>query len=98
PAATVMLLRPHNPFDVYVLRRKSSMAFGGLYAFPGGGVDPSDRPETLRTDWAARLGVPDEAAHAVVGAAVRELFEETGVLLAGRAEEADHTVADLAEP
>jgi 8-oxo-dGTP pyrophosphatase MutT (NUDIX family) len=74
------------------------MAFaGGFYAFPGGGVDPSDRPETLRTDWARRLGVPDEQARAVVGAAARELFEEAGVLLAGRRDEPDHTVGDVGD-
>jgi 8-oxo-dGTP pyrophosphatase MutT (NUDIX family) len=94
-AATVVLLRGHNPFEVYVLRRASTMVFGGLYAFPGGGVDPSDRPETLRTDWAGRLGVPAEQAKAVVGAAVRELFEEAGVLLAGPLDEPDATVGDV---
>jgi 8-oxo-dGTP pyrophosphatase MutT (NUDIX family) len=94
-AATVVLLRP--PFDVYVLRRAATMVFGGLYAFPGGGVDPSDHPETLRTDWSERLGVPDEPARAVVGAAVRELFEEAGVLLAGPIDEPDRTVGDVGD-
>lgn len=97
PAATVVLLRAgqdERRFEVYVLRRRSSMAFGGVYAFPGGVVDPGDRPDTLRHDWPDRLGVPDERARAVVGAAVRELFEETGVLLAGRADEPDHTAGD----
>jgi 8-oxo-dGTP pyrophosphatase MutT (NUDIX family) len=74
------------------------MAFaGGFYAFPGGGVDPGDRPETTCTDWAQRLGLPDEQARAVVGAAARELFEEAGVLLAGRRDEPDHTVGDVAD-
>ncbi|HIW60997.1 MAG TPA: NUDIX hydrolase [Candidatus Stackebrandtia excrementipullorum] len=49
-AATVMVLRdlPHiagtcGGIEVYLIRRKTSMAFaGGLYAFPGGGMDPSD--------------------------------------------------------
>jgi 8-oxo-dGTP pyrophosphatase MutT (NUDIX family) len=68
------------------------MVFGGVYAFPGGGVDPSDRPETVRADWADRLGVPGEQAKAVVGAAARELFEEAGVLLAGTPEA---TVGDV---
>jgi 8-oxo-dGTP pyrophosphatase MutT (NUDIX family) len=95
PAATVVLLRPENPFEVYVLRRAATMVFGGLYAFPGGGVDPSDRPAALRTDWSERLGVPREQAHAVVGAAVRELFEEAGVLLAGPVDEPDRTVGDV---
>ena len=83
-AATVVLLRPQDTtFEVYVLKRATTMVFGGVYAFPGGGVDPSDRPETVRTDWPQRLGIPDDRARAVVGAAARELFEEAGVLLAG---------------
>ncbi|KUL22543.1 NUDIX hydrolase [Actinoplanes awajinensis] len=99
PAATVVLLRPSGPgFQVYVLRRMTTMAFGGVYAFPGGGVDPSDRPETLRGDWAQRLGVPEDQARAVVGAAARELFEEAGVVLAGPAAEPDRTVADVDDP
>jgi 8-oxo-dGTP pyrophosphatase MutT (NUDIX family) len=81
-------------FEVYVLKRATTMVFGGAYAFPGGGVDPSDRPETLRDDWAERLGVSDEQARAVVGAAARELFEEAGVLLAGPRDEVDRTVSD----
>jgi 8-oxo-dGTP pyrophosphatase MutT (NUDIX family) len=97
-AATVALLKPQDPFEVYVLRRAATMVFGGLYAFPGGGVDRSDRPETLRTDWPARLGVPEEQAKAVVGAAVRELFEEAGVLLAGPLDEPDRTVGDVSDP
>ena len=95
PAATVVLLRPEGEtFQVYVLKRAATMVFGGLYAFPGGGVDPTDRPETIRTDWAERLGVPDEKARAIVGAAARELFEEAGVLLAGPVDEPDRTVSD----
>jgi 8-oxo-dGTP pyrophosphatase MutT (NUDIX family) len=103
-AATVVLLRPNQKrppdesFEVYVLRRRATMAFGGVYAFPGGGVDPTDRPETLRGDWPDRLGLPGEQASAVVGAAARELFEEAGVLLAGRADQPDHTVGDVSGP
>jgi 8-oxo-dGTP pyrophosphatase MutT (NUDIX family) len=52
-----------------------------VYAFPGGSVDPGDRAETTRHDWGARLGLPDEQARAVVGAAVREVLEETGLTL-----------------
>jgi len=86
PAATVVLLRPQDKtFDVYVLRRASTMVFGGVYAFPGGGVDRDDRPQTIKQDWPERLGVPEAEAKAVVGAAARELFEEAGVLLAGPA-------------
>ncbi|MEV0602146.1 NUDIX hydrolase [Streptomyces sp. NPDC050315] len=98
-AATVMLLRDsgHGP-AVHMLRRRASMAFaGGAYAYPGGAVDPRDeRPVAWggpsRAEWAARLGVEEAVAQAVVCAAVRETFEEAGVLLAGPS--ADTVVAD----
>jgi 8-oxo-dGTP pyrophosphatase MutT (NUDIX family) len=73
-----------------MLRRRASMAFaGGAYAYPGGGVDPrDDRPVRWAGPsldvWAGRLGVDDTAsAQAIVCAAVRETFEEAGILLAG---------------
>ncbi|MEV4349254.1 NUDIX domain-containing protein [Actinoplanes sp. NPDC049596] len=95
-AATVVLLRPSGgSFELYALKRATTMSFGGLYAFPGGGVDPSDRPETIRDDWSELLGVPGERARAVVGAAARELFEEAGVLLAGPAGQPGRTVGDV---
>ncbi|MEU7281971.1 NUDIX hydrolase [Streptomyces sp. NPDC045431] len=85
--------------QVHMLRRRTSMAFaGGAYAYPGGGVDPRDRTPVRwagpsPADWAARLGVADPAeAQAVVCAAVRETYEEAGVLLAGPT--ADTVVAD----
>jgi 8-oxo-dGTP pyrophosphatase MutT (NUDIX family) len=95
-AATVVLLRPADPgFEVYVLKRATTMAFGGVYAFPGGGVDADDRPETVKGDWPARLGIREDQAKAVVGAAARELFEEAGVLLAGTG---DTIVGDVSGP
>ncbi|GAA2246423.1 hypothetical protein GCM10010430_30590 [Kitasatospora cystarginea] len=91
PAATVVLLRDaaEGP-QAYLLRRRTSMAFaGGMYAYPGGGVDPRDAEAELAwagpspREWAERLGVDARTAQAVVCAAVRETFEEAGVLLAG---------------
>ncbi|MFF0313292.1 NUDIX hydrolase [Micromonospora sp. NPDC005252] len=89
-AATVLLLRPTDTdFEVYVIRRVAAMTFGGMYAFPGGGVDRSDSAAHLDwagpapAEWAGRLGVAPDAAQAVVCAAAREVFEEAGVLLAG---------------
>ncbi|WP_433890481.1 NUDIX hydrolase [Streptomyces sp. CA-111067] len=90
-AATVLLLRDRDGGGtaVHLLRRRASMAFaGGAYAYPGGGVDARDeRPVRWAGPgldfWAAALGVPAERAQAVVCAAVRETFEESGVLLAG---------------
>src|SRR6478735_11923559 len=95
-AATVMLLRddPSEPGAVgpcvHMLRRRTSMAFaGGAYAYPGGGVDPRDDDHHVRWAgpprawWADRLGVEETDAQAIVCAAVRETYEEAGVLLAG---------------
>ena len=90
-AATVVLLRMSASGPaVYLLRRESSMAFaGGMCVFPGGGVDRRDFDATVAwagpppADWAARLGVDEAEARALVCAAVRETFEESGVLLAG---------------
>lgn len=91
-AATVLLLRdrPDGP-QVHLLRRRASMAFaGGAYAYPGGGVDPRDeRPigwaGPSLAEWAGALGLGTDlaGAQAVVCAAVRETFEEAGILLAG---------------
>lgn len=81
-AATVVLLRPGPAgIEVYLLRRAASMAFAsGMYAFPGGAVDPGDyEGEALAPGWAERLGRPEVEAQAVVRAAVRELAEETRV-------------------
>ncbi|MFJ9027531.1 NUDIX hydrolase [Streptomyces sp. NPDC102274] len=93
-AATVMLLRDdpagHGGPSVHMLRRRASMAFAaGAYAYPGGGVDPRDDDGTVgwagpgRDIWARRLGVDPASAQAIVCAAVRETYEEAGVLLAG---------------
>ena len=99
-AATVILLRPsgHGP-SVYYLRRQVSMEFaGGMCVYPGGGVDPRDFDHDVawagpsEAEWAERLGCDEETARALVCAAVRETFEESGVLLAGTS--ADDVVAD----
>lgn len=90
-AATVMLLRPAaSGLDVYMLRRKSSMAFApGAYVFPGGSVDTRDAEEQIAwagpdaAEWGRIFDAPPSLARALVCAAVRETFEESGVLLAG---------------
>src|SRR5215207_6685398 len=90
-AATVVLLRDgaSGP-EVYLLRRQASMAFAaGMCVFPGGAVDPRDFDADVAwagpspSSWASRLGVDEAMARALVCAAVRETFEESGVLLAG---------------
>jgi 8-oxo-dGTP pyrophosphatase MutT (NUDIX family) len=104
-AATVVLLRdaPGGP-EVFLVRRRTTMPFAsGMYAFPGGSVDPRDGAEPTGgpwvgpdpESWARMLGLPGEvrAAREVVAAAVREMFEETGVLFAGS--DADSLVGDV---
>ncbi|NJC69270.1 NUDIX hydrolase [Planosporangium thailandense] len=90
-ASTVLLLREGEPgLEVYLIRRASTMAFAaGMHAFPGGTVDPRDTEVQpawtgpTPAEWATRLGLSEPLARAVVSAAVREVFEECGVLLAG---------------
>jgi len=90
-AATIALLRDgaSGP-EVYLLRRVRAMAFaGGMHVFPGGSVDPADAAtETAwagppASAWAQAFGCDEPLARALVCAAVRETFEESGVLLAG---------------
>jgi 8-oxo-dGTP pyrophosphatase MutT (NUDIX family) len=87
-----MLLRPGSGggLQVYMLRRKPSMAFApGAMVFPGGSVDPRDADEQVAWTgpdaayWSRIFDAPPELARALVCAAVRETFEESGVLLAG---------------
>lgn len=93
PAATVVLLRDGAAgLETLLTLRPPTMAFAGaMYVYPGGAVDAADRDPTLE----ARSEVSAEAAAAALGgdlaadvalamfmAAIRELFEEAGVLLA----------------
>ena len=90
-AATVILLRDGGPgLEVYLLRRTRGMPFaGGMTAYPGGGVDPRDGDAEIGwsgpspAQWAAAFGCDERIARELVCAAVRETFEEAGVLLAG---------------
>lgn len=92
PSATVVLLRDAgDDLEVFLLRRHGqSDVLGGAYVFPGGKVDAEDRAWVQRLDRApealhAALGEPELAVDEAAGlfvTAIRELFEETGVLLA----------------
>jgi glyoxylase-like metal-dependent hydrolase (beta-lactamase superfamily II)/8-oxo-dGTP pyrophosphatase MutT (NUDIX family) len=96
-ASTVVLLRPSpRGTEVLLTHRPPTMAFGpGLHVLPGGAVDPADLDRAsgrrLGVDadkcaaaWAGDLAPDAALGHAV--AAVRELYEEAGVLLAERAD------------
>jgi len=69
PAATVVLLRDaaDDGLEVLMLHKTSSVAFGGMWVFPGGRIDPEDYPPDGDVDMAARR------------AAVRETQEEAGI-------------------
>jgi NUDIX domain. len=93
-AATVAVLRerPGVPgsMQVYLLRRRAGMAFAaGAHVFPGGSVDPRDAEHEIAwagpspAAWARVLRSDERTARGLVCAAVRETFEESGVLLAG---------------
>jgi 8-oxo-dGTP pyrophosphatase MutT (NUDIX family) len=95
-ASTVVLLRDsEGGLEAYLLRRQQSMAFAaGMYVFPGGSVDPRD--ESLGASswagpapasWSELLTADVPLATALVCAAVRETFEESGVMLAGATDE-----------
>lgn len=84
-------------------RRVSTMAFAArMMVFPGGGVDLRDADPSLPwagpspAEWGRTLGADEATARELVAAAVREVFEECGVLLAGPF--ADAVVGDVSGP
>ena len=93
PASTVLLIREHDSgFQVYLLKRSSgSVFFPANYVFPGGVVDSSDRetpfwqvhvdtgPEEIERRLGGGLTADDALTYGV--AAIRETYEEAGVLL-----------------
>jgi 8-oxo-dGTP pyrophosphatase MutT (NUDIX family) len=100
---------PRAPIEVYLIRRQRGMKFlGGYYAFPGGRVDAADgAPETLArcrglqaAEAAAAWDAGNDLAYPVPPVAywvtaVRELVEETGLLLAC---DADGRAVDAGTP
>jgi 8-oxo-dGTP pyrophosphatase MutT (NUDIX family) len=98
PAATVVLLRDaQQALEVFLVRRaKGSSFMGGAYVFPGGKLDDADSDPALlarvrgvdAADAGAALGEVD-APHALplFVAAIRETFEEAGVLFGEGAHE-----------
>ena len=78
-AAAIILLRhqtnPNNP-EVFLVQRSEKLAFlGGYHAFPGGQFDAADAEAPVQNS-------PDPETRTAIACAARELFEETGVLLA----------------
>jgi 8-oxo-dGTP pyrophosphatase MutT (NUDIX family) len=103
-----MLVRdvaPASGLEVFLMRRHAAMEFAaGMTVFPGGGVDDRDRDADLSRHrawygpepdwWAQRFGIEADLAGALVCAAARETFEESGVLFAGTADDPDGIVRD----
>jgi len=78
---------PSGGVEVLMLRRTKDLAFvGDTYVFPGGSLDPTDA-ELAHTSWvrnadALERRMPDEPSAAALGVtAIREAFEEAGILL-----------------
>lgn len=89
--------------DVFMLRRSPTMEFAPrMMVFPGGGVDPRDADPGLPwagpspAEWGRMLIADEVTARELVVAAVREVFEECGVLLAGP--DVDSVVGDVSGP
>jgi 8-oxo-dGTP pyrophosphatase MutT (NUDIX family) len=86
PAATVVVLRDGaGSVEVLMLRRNSALAFGGMWVFPGGRVDPADLgPPAAEPDEPNELDELDEPDELVAArrAASREAGEEAGLVIA----------------
>ncbi|NKX49412.1 NUDIX hydrolase, partial [Arthrobacter deserti] len=88
-ASSVVLVRDSfRGVETYLGYRSGNSPLGTV-AFPGGSIEPADDGEAIwygpsATKWGELLGLADHRqARAHVVAAIRELFEETGILLAG---------------
>ena len=83
PAATILLLRDgHDGLEVFMVVRHHQIDFAsGALVFPGGKVDPRDSLDSVRERVDGAEGL-DEREVAMRVAAIREAYEECGVLLA----------------
>ena len=88
--ASTVVIAKGSPPEILLMKRPGTMKFAaGAYVFPGGRVDEADSDPRIGwhgpspEEFGAKLGAPPDAARALVVAAVRETYEESGVLLAG---------------
>lgn len=90
-ASTVVIVNEDSgDTEILMMKRPGTMKFAaGAYVFPGGRVDEADSDPrigwhgTSPEEFGAKLGASPGAARALVVAAVRETYEESGILLAG---------------
>jgi 8-oxo-dGTP pyrophosphatase MutT (NUDIX family) len=87
PAATVIPLRDarqpdgSTALEVLMLRKNSKLAFGGMWVFPGGRIDPEDWPDADDPDGPAGPAPPGQELEAARVAAAREALEEADLLV-----------------
>src|SRR6516225_1250936 len=85
PAASVLLYRNPEALEFFMVRRSADLRFfGGFLAFPGGKVMSSDQAIPVNPS-KSRVKSSSKRLDRIAAAA-RELFEETGILLARRAD------------
>jgi 8-oxo-dGTP pyrophosphatase MutT (NUDIX family) len=85
PAATILLVRDHPAFQVLMVKRHHQIDFaGGALVFPGGKTHAGDHDPA----WTEHIGSPntDPEQRALRIAAIREAYEETGILMARHAD------------
>jgi 8-oxo-dGTP pyrophosphatase MutT (NUDIX family) len=101
-AATILLLRDGaHGLEVFMVKRHHQIDFAsGALVFPGGKVDPHDGDPALRNH-ADGAGALDDLRLGLAACAIREGFEESGILLAraqGRADYIDAAAATALAP
>ncbi|HEY8572431.1 NUDIX domain-containing protein [Phenylobacterium sp.] len=86
PAATILLLRDHPGFEVLMVKRHHQIDFAsGALVFPGGKSHAGDH-DAAWADHAVGYGDFDADQRALRIAAIREVFEEAGIILARRSD------------
>lgn len=97
PSATILLLRDGpRGIEVFMVKRHHQIDFAsGALVFPGGKVDPHDRDQALRklTEGADKF---DDLHLSLRASAIREGFEESGILLARKTGQPDYIDAATA--
>ena len=82
PAATVILLRdaPGGPEVMLLQRTQSAVFLGGAYVFPGGAIDTADADPRIQKRCLGTVSADPPLPYRI--AAIRECFEEAGILMA----------------
>ena len=89
-SACVLLIRPklgkneNTPlnYELLILRRNPKISFGNYYAFPGGMIEPQDRHDHWSKKYPSYLSKVKSYDFTKRITAIRELYEECGILLA----------------